>query len=73
MNQLPPRHSDLLLCFDHLLAVLELVHRLQVVPAYSVVVPVTQDVEDPLAPMVSVMITVATQNVSEVRECPPAL
>src|SRR5262249_33234831 len=47
MKQLPPRHSDPLLRFYHLLAVLELVHRLRVVPACSVVVPVTQDVEDP--------------------------
>lgn len=46
MKQLPPRHSDPLLRFYHLLAVLELVHRLRVVPACSVVVPVTQDVED---------------------------
>src|SRR5215469_1288411 len=46
-KQLPPRHSDPLLRFYHLLAVLELVHRLRVVPACSVVVPVTQDVEDP--------------------------
>src|SRR5215468_4805171 len=48
MKQLPPRHSDPLLRFYHLLAVLELVHRLRVVPACSVVVPVTQDVEDAL-------------------------
>src|SRR5215469_15172238 len=47
MKQLPPRHSDPLLRFYHLLAVLELVHRLRVVPACLVVVPVTQDVEDP--------------------------
>lgn len=38
MKQLPPRHSDPLLRFYHLLAVLELVHRLRVVPACSVVV-----------------------------------
>jgi len=37
MTQLPPRHSDPLLRFYHLLAVLELVHRLRVVPACSVV------------------------------------
>ena len=47
MKQLPSRHSDPLLRFYHLLAVLELVHRLRVVPACSVVVTVTQDVEDP--------------------------
>src|SRR5262249_61938315 len=47
MKQLPPRPSDPLLRFYHLLAVLKLVHRLRVVPAYSVVVPVTQDVDDP--------------------------
>src|SRR5262249_5382765 len=46
MKQLPPRHSDPLLRLYHLLAVLELVHRLRVVPAWSVVVPITQDVED---------------------------
>jgi hypothetical protein len=59
MKQLPPRHSDPLLHFYRLLAVFGLVHRLRV-PACSVVVPVMQDVDDPLASMVSVRISVAT-------------
>jgi len=45
MKQLPPRQSDPLLRFYHLLALLGPSFR--VVPTRSVVVPVTQDLEDP--------------------------